>query len=247
MKKTKIIAHRGYSRKYPENTMVAFRKAMNYHAAGVEIDVHFSKDQQLVVCHDESIDRTSNGTGLIKDLTFEELRQLRFDKGFEQLKLSDDEVRLPTLEEVIIWLKNTNLILNIEIKNNIYQYKGIEEAVIELVRKYEVEEQVIISSFNHYAVQKVKTIAPEIKCGFLTFMNILDIADYCKRYGVENYHPYYKTLLPNEITALQKSNIGINPYTINEETDMQQAIDEGITYIITNEVEKAVALIEQQN
>lgn len=242
MKTSKIFAHRGYSGKFPENTMLAFREALHHRADGIELDVHFTKDKQLVVCHDETIDRTANGHGQIKEMTLAELKAYRFDQGFEHLNAAKETIAIPTLDEVLAWLKETDLLLNIEIKNNIYQYEGIEESVIELIDHYDIVDRIIISSFNHYSIRYVKALRPDIKCGFLTFSNILDIADYCTNNGVEYYHPHYLTLRPNEITELAAANIGINPYTINEPIALQEAIDNGMQYIITNEVETAVAL-----
>ncbi len=241
-KKSKIFAHRGYSGKYPENTMLSFKQAAYYQADGIELDVHMTKDYHLVVCHDETIQRTSNGNGTIKNMTLNELKQYRYDKGFEHLEAGKDEVTIPTLDEVMDWITGTNLLLNIEIKNNIYEYKGIIERVVHLIDEYQCLNQVIVSSFNHYTIRQVKLLNEEIICGFLTFSNILDIDNYCKNNGVEYYHPAYFTLRSNEITALQVAGIGINPYTLNTKEEIQQALQDNLNCIITNEVELGVAL-----
>ncbi|MBG9982399.1 glycerophosphodiester phosphodiesterase [Aerococcaceae bacterium DSM 111020] len=241
-KKSKIFAHRGYSGKFPENTMLSFKQAAFYHADGIELDVHMTKDNQLVVCHDETINRTSDGEGTIKEMTLEELKQYRFDKGFEYLDAEKAEITIPTLEEVLSWILETTLLLNIEIKNNIYDYNGIIEQIVQLIEKHQCLERVIVSSFNHYTIRQIKYLNEEIVCGFLTFSNILDIENYCKSNGVEYYHPAYFTLRPNEIKALQKAGIGINPYTLNSKVEIQQALEDNLNYIITNEVELGVAL-----
>jgi glycerophosphoryl diester phosphodiesterase len=164
MKKPVIIAHRGASAYAPENTMAAFKKALEMKAGGIEIDVHLTKDGYPVVVHDEKLGRTSNGTGLIKDKTLEELKELDFGSWFsEEFKNQS----IPTLDEVMELISTENILFNIELKSGAVLYHDIERIVVDMVKEYEMEERVIISSFNHYSLLEVKKIAPEIKIGFL--------------------------------------------------------------------------------
>src|SRR4051794_19058975 len=107
----KIIAHRGYSAKYPENTLAAFRACANLPIYGVEFDVHLTKDQQVVVIHDEAINRTSNGIGFIKDMTLQELRQFDYGGWFSEEFKGE---RIPTLQEVLNVFRGTDFRVNIE-------------------------------------------------------------------------------------------------------------------------------------
>ena len=130
MYKTRIWAHRGASGYAPENTLEAFKLAIDEKADGIELDVQLTKDKELVVIHDEKIDRTSNGKGYVKDYTLDELKKFNFNYGNEKY----EEVKIPTLKEVYELLKPTNLIINVEIKTGIIFYEGIEEKVLKLAK-----------------------------------------------------------------------------------------------------------------
>ena len=107
------LAHRGYSEKYPENTMIAFVEAIEGNFDGIETDVHLTKDNRLVLIHDEKINRTSNGKGYVKDLTYDELCKYNFNYHFKEYK-----EKIPLLEELLDYCKNRETILNLEIKTN---------------------------------------------------------------------------------------------------------------------------------
>ena len=141
-----IWGHRGASGYAPENTLPAFKMAADMGADGVELDIQMTKDGEIVVCHDEAIDRTSSGKGWLKDFTFEELRRLDFSNG----NSAYEGVKIPTMEEVFDLLEPTGLLINIEIKTGIVFYEKIEEKILELTKRKHWEDRVIYSSFNHY-------------------------------------------------------------------------------------------------
>lgn len=160
----KIIAHRGLSGFYPENTMLAFKKCLNLNIYGIELDVQKTKDNQLVVIHDEKVDRTFNGTGYIKDMTLNELQSL--NSNFRDYENNKD-CKIPTLKEVLTLFKPTDFIINIELKNNKIKYKNLEEDVISLVKELKMERRVIISSFRMKSLNKVKALCPKITRSYL--------------------------------------------------------------------------------
>ena len=127
-------AHRGFSGEYPENTMLAFKKAYETGCEGIELDVHLSKDGHLVVIHDETVDRTTDRTGFVRDFTLQELQEINAgtEEAFEGI---------PSFEEYCIWVKDLPLITNIEIKTNRYYYPGIEEKVLAMVEKYQLQKK----------------------------------------------------------------------------------------------------------
>ena len=172
--KTKVWAHRGASGYAPENTLDAFRKAVEMGADGIELDVQMTKDGELVVIHDETIDRVSNGKGWVKDYTYEELKKFNFNKT--HLEYTKEEI--PTLEQVYLLIKPTNLTINVEIKTGIVFYPGIEERVLELTERLGMKERVIYSSFNHYTIRKIKELDPQAKTGMLYEDGIIDAVDY---------------------------------------------------------------------
>ena len=132
---TKVWAHRGASGYAPENTLEAFKKAEKMKADGVELDVQLTKDGELVVIHDETVDRVSGEKGFVKDYTLKELKRLNVSKHMPSY---DKKTRIPTLDEVFDLLKNTEMTINIELKNGIVQYKNLEKKVLALVEEYDM-------------------------------------------------------------------------------------------------------------
>lgn len=230
------IAHRGYSGKFDENTMLAFKKAIEYKADGIETDVQLSKDGIPVIIHDETLDRTTNGCGFIEEYTLEELKKFKTDSG----------ERIPTLEELLELVSKSELkVLNLELKNSIIEYKGLEEKVLDLIEKYKLRNRVIISSFNHMSLVKIRNIEKDngiqnkIKLGALTDSTLANVADYLKGIEVECYHPFFKSIINKDYSKeIVDSGVEINPYTVNTKEDFKQVVENGVVGIITNEVEK---------
>lgn len=228
----KVYAHRGYSGKYPENTMLAFREAALTGCDGIELDVQLTKDGTVVVIHDETIDRTTDGTGFVKDYTYEELKKYNADMickgkhGFESI---------PTFEEYCIWAKDQELVTNIEIKTGVYYYEDLEEKTLELVRKYGLEKKVFFSSFNHVSLIRLKELAPEIQCGaLLEHQGLGNPGYYCDRYGFECYHPGFKGLTEDHVKSCKAHGIKINVWTVNDMAALEQLYDWGCDGAISN-------------
>ncbi len=182
----KVIAHRGYCGKYPENTMLAFKKAVEAGCDEIELDVQLTKDGKVVVIHDETIDRVTNGSGLVRDYTLEELQKFHAGSVFgDQYGF----VNIPSFEEYCQWAAGQKVTTNIELKTGIFYYEELEEKTIEIIRKYGLEEKVMFSSFNPLSLIEAKRIAPEIPCGFLVDAPLGNAGYYCKKYGFEFFHP----------------------------------------------------------
>ena len=130
MKQPKIFAHRGASSYAPETTLPAFALAASQGADGIELDVHLTRDGQLVVIHDETLERTTNGSGWVKDHTLAQLQQLRADNHMPGFA----DASIPTLEQVLELVKPTGMLVNIELKTSLIWYEGLEEKPVELVR-----------------------------------------------------------------------------------------------------------------
>lgn len=236
---TKNFAHRGFSGKYPENTMLAFSKAIEIGADGIELDVQLTKDNVPIIIHDEKIDRTTNGTGFVVDYTYEELKQFDASYIFKDFGFN----HIPTLEEYFELVKDYDIITNIELKTGINEYLGIEKIVLDLIRKYNISEKIIISSFNHFSVLRMKELAPDMKYGFLSEDWIIDAGTYVSNQNVSCYHPRYNNLIPSVIKDLKENNLEINTWTVNEEKDMRYLIENGIDAIIGNYPDLAKKII----
>jgi glycerophosphoryl diester phosphodiesterase len=231
MNRTLVWAHRGASGYAPENTLVAFHKAIELKADGIELDVQMTKDGQLVIIHDETVNRVSNAKGWVKDYTFNEIRELNVNKKFPEYGI----VPIPTLEEVYQLLKDTNLTINVELKNGIVFYENLEEKVLALTYNMGLQDRVIYSSFNHYSVMKLKKLDSTVKAGFLYEDGYLDMPQYAYDHGVEALHPaLYNLQYPNFLEQCMEKNIEVRPWTINQREEMKMLCDFGINAIITN-------------
>lgn len=234
-----IFAHRGFSGLYPENTMLAFRKAAEVGCDGIELDVQLTKDGVIVIMHDETIDRTTNGKGNLRDYTYEEL--CAFDCCGKFTGMYDFQ-RIPTLQEYLEWVKDTGLLTNIELKNSVYYYENLEEKVIDMVRELGMEDRVIFSSFNLVSVTKCKRMIPEIPMGFLSETRVDNMGAFAKEYQVEYYHPDKSYLTENQVEDCHRKGIGVNVWTVNKKTDMERMAEWKVDGIFTNYPDKAKEL-----
>lgn len=186
-KKVNIWAHRGCSMQYPENTLEAFEAAAKLpEITGIELDVQFTKDKTVVVFHDENVARVTNGMKNICEYTLEELKQL------EIRSVNGTIARIPTLEEVLVFLKpyciNKGLLINIELKTSVIRYPGIEEATLALVRKYDLEAYIIYSSFLPESVARMKQLNPMAQTGMLAG-SLEDAILYARSTHADALHP----------------------------------------------------------
>lgn len=228
---TKIYAHRGASGYAPENTLEAFKLAIKQGAEGIELDVQLTKDGEVVVIHDETIDRVSNKTGFVKDYTLAELREFSFDNNIEGYK----NTKIPTLKEVLELLKPTNLMLNIELKTSIIWYENIEEKVLKLVYDTDMRDRVIYSSFNHYSIKKIKNLDEKANTALLFGDVILYTVNYIKNANIPAIHPpVYQLKMDNFLDEYINSGLDIRVWTVNNPDDMQSLINKNIDAIITN-------------
>lgn len=228
---TKNFAHRGFSGKYPENTMLAFEKAIEAGCEGMEFDVQFSKDGEMVIFHDETVNRTTNGKGRIKDHTFEELSLL--DASYIYMGTYGVN-RIPTLREYFDLVKDLPVISNIELKTGIYEYEGIERSVYDLIKEYDIKDRIIISSFNHFTIRRMKAIDPTMKCGLLEESWLIDAGKYVKTAGVECYHPIFRCLNDDVVNEVKSHGIEINTWTVNEVEDIEDMIRKNVDSVISN-------------
>ena len=235
-----IWAHRGASGYCPENTLAAFQKAVELCADGIELDVQMTKDGELVVCHDETIDRTSNGSGWIKDKTLAELKALDFSCGQKDFS----GATIPTMREVFELLSDTDILINIELKTGIVFYPGMAEKLLELTAECGFKDRVIYSSFNHYTIKHMREISPEAKLGFLYADGTIDMPAYAQKYGVQALHPaLYNIQFPGFIEECHKEGIAVNVWTVDSDEYIEMSYRAGVDAIITNYPDKAFEVI----
>ncbi len=240
---SKIFAHRGYSGKYPENTMLAFRKAVEAGADGIELDVQLTRDGEVVIIHDELVDRTTNGKGRVNNYTLEELRKLDASAGYVGVYGVNP---IPTFREYCEYVKDLPIVTNIEMKTGVLEYLGIEEKVLNMIHEFHLEDRVVISSFNHFTIKRMMAMEPELKYGFLSETWIINAGKYCHEQGVDCYHPLFRNLIPSVVDELKSYGLEINTYTVNTPEDVQDMLDKGIDIIISNFPEMALEVREKQ-
>lgn len=234
-----VIGHRGDPTHAPENTIASFKKAIELGVNGIELDVQMSKDGYLVVIHDEKVDRTTDGNGFVKDYTLKELKNL--DAGIKFGKEFAGE-RIPTLEEVFQLIKRYNVLVNIEVKSGIALYEGIEEKLVEIIRGYDFVDRTVISSFNHYSLRDIKSMAPEMRIGLLYQCGLVRPWYIARRMKAYSLHPFYYNIIPEVVAGCKKHDIKLFPWTVDRVNDMKRMIKYGVDGVITNDPQTLIQI-----
>jgi glycerophosphoryl diester phosphodiesterase len=227
-----VIGHRGAMGYCPENTVVSFERGLALGADWIELDVHLSRDGALVVIHDDSVDRTTNGHGLVKDLTLDELRRLDAGSWYAPEFAGQ---RLLTLDEVLGWARERGATLDIEIKNVPMYYAGIESAVVEALDRTAMSEQAIVISFDHRAVQRVKQLDGRIVTGVLYAGRPTDGGvGLAKQAGAEALLPQWSYVTPEDVQLAHAAGLIVAPWTTSEPAQLERLIAAGVDAIGTN-------------
>jgi len=211
-----VIAHRGASMTAPENTLAAFRLALEQGADGIELDVRRTRDGHLVVIHDATLERVAGKPGEVSALPLETLRGLDIGSG----------ERIPTLAEVLA-LAKTHLLVDIELK-----VAGIEPVVLDLVREAGMEPQVLITSFLEDAVAAVRQAAPHVPAGLLQQWPAPERA---RALGVPVYLPNIGMLSGDLMAACRRTHLRVIPWTIRREDEAVAAVRLGVAGIIADD------------
>lgn len=237
-----IIAHRGSSGHAPENTLAAFKLAVDQKADMIELDVHLSKDGELIVSHDDFINRTTNGKGQISEMTVSEIK--KYDAGLWYHEEFQGE-RIPLLDEVFDLVPN-NIKINVEIKNIPSFYENIEKKLLDLLVKRNRMDSVVVSSFDHQVLNRLKHLEPMIKIGLLYYSSLVSHSKYTAIFDVPVYslHPYYGAIQKSDVTEALKTGLEIYPWTVNVIEEMEKLIQYGVTGIITNYPDKMTQLLK---
>lgn len=235
---TEIWCHRGYSGKYPENTMLAFRKAAETRVEGIELDVQLTRDGEVVILHDEALDRTTDGRGPVAEKTLLELRKCNAAKNFPDFGFQP----VPTFREYLEFASKVGIFTDIELKTGVNPYPGIEEKVWAMVREYHLEDKVMFSSFRYESLLRMRRIAPGVDCGYLSEDWTADLPEHILGLGLQACHPLYLDLTALRCRRLQKAGLPINTYTPNSAGALRRLMGWGVNAVITNEPEKALEI-----
>ncbi len=235
------VAHRGDPMKKPQNTRSSFLSALAYDIDMIETDINMTGDGRLVVIHDQGVDFTSNGKGEVSSYTLAEIRRLDFGSwmgpGFS------GEV-IMTLEELLELAREHDVALNIEIKNGPHIYEGIEKKVVTVLRDLASADRVIISSFDHTAITRIKEIAPDVLCGILFSGAFIDPITPARLAHADGLHPEYSWVHENLVSAARAAGLFVNVWTVDNEAQMKRMAGLGVSGILSNYPERLVSVLK---
>jgi glycerophosphoryl diester phosphodiesterase len=229
-----VIAHRGASAYAPENTMAAFKRAVELGADAIELDAKLTRDGVVTILHDDKLDRTTNGVGRLRSFSIEEIH--KFDAGVKFASKFEGE-RIPTLREVFRKFSD-EILMNIELTNYSSKWDDLPERVIQLVVEFDLVERVLLSSFNPFVLMKCRRISREIPTALLIHGReprlLRNIFQAFLKYDF--YHPH-EALVDSEVIGKK---LKINAWTVNDELRIKELLTLGITGIITDVPDVAI-------
>ena len=231
-----IIAHRGVSARYPENTLAAFRAAGKAGAHMIELDVNLSRDRQLVVIHDDTVDRTTDGSGAVRGLAMEQIRRLDAGSWFDPRFNGE---RVPTLGQVLDAVKG-QLMVNIEIKPEAFEDPGppdaVERQVLALVQEVAMTANVLVSSFEWQVLERLRRLDPDIALGLLSDVPADDnLLHWFQRLQAFSWHPDYRVLTRPQVKALHDRGARIFPYAVDGSIDVSGMLSMGVDGLILDD------------
>lgn len=237
---TSVWAHRGASAYAPENTLAAFRMALEQGAHGIELDVQLSRDGELVVIHDERVDRTTNGTGWVADHTLAELKRLdagRRKRGFAR-------ERIPLLAEVFDLVADSDCTINVELKNSEVAYPGLEDAVLALISEWGVADRVWLSSFNHESLRDLRAGGVGMPLGLLTQDVMVEPWKYASALGMQAFHPAgYAVRDRSVVDESHAAGLAVHVWTVDDPSDLRRLSDWGVDAVFTNKPDVALSVL----
>lgn len=236
-----VVAHRGGSLLAPENTLLAFEAGIKAKADQLELDIHLSKDDVMIIMHDPTLKRTTNQSGTIGDYTVDELKQFNAASSHEGHPFTE----IPTLKEVLDLVKDTDLELQIEIKvdNDGNRYEGIEEQLVAMLNEYDLIDRSIIISFDFPSLTRIHELEPKLRRGALVSKDYMSkigskgpdaVAQGIKDLGVEFIGINHVYLSANLYAALRVQGLGVGAWTVNDESTMKKIAALGVDFITTD-------------
>ena len=229
-----ILGHRGAKNYAPENTLASFTLALEQGADGVELDAKLSADGYVVVHHDTTVDRTTDGTGRISQLSLAELRELDAGSFFSEAFRGE---KIPTLDEVFETI-GKRAITNVELTNYFTPRDNLVEKVCELVRRHALQKRIIFSSFFGMNLRKAAKFLPEVPRGLLAFRGWKGA--WARSFGFafgdfQALHPYLTDVTAQQVQRVHRLNRKINVWTVDQEEDVRRLVAWGVDGFITSD------------
>lgn len=243
--RTLVWAHRGASAYAPQNTNAAFALAAEMGADGIELDVHLTKDGEVLVCHDDTVETTSDGKGLIRDLTLAEIKKFNFAYRADSTQFVDKYgfVPAPTLAEVYELLAPTSMTVNVELKT---RDEELLRLVAQIAREYKMEKRVWYSSFFHDALTGLLKYAPEAKIAPLCGPYDGEPWDYTASLKAAAMHPHHGVITgrPEIVREFHRRGLRLHPWTVDDEELMKTLVALGVDALITDVPDAARRIVD---
>jgi glycerophosphoryl diester phosphodiesterase len=239
---TRVIAHRGLSSLGPENTLIAIEKAIEAGAAMVEVDVTVTADGRVICLHDETLDRTTSGSGLPGDFTLAEIKQLDAGSWFAPEYAGE---RIPTLAEVLETV-NGRILINVEIKSEAVEH-GVVPKVAALIAEHEMIDQVVVSSFSPEALRLMKTADPSVITATLYNKELhtgRDPLEIVQDVGSRGFNISSKRVTPEMVDRCHKHGIPVAVYTVNDTAEMLRLMAMGVDAVFTDHADTMLEMTQ---
>jgi glycerophosphoryl diester phosphodiesterase len=228
----KILGHRGFSSKYPENTRIAFRKALELPIDGIELDVHLTEDGVPVVIHDATVNRTTDGEGLVSRLRSDQISLLNAANAYPELGRQE----VPSLQDVLddAYQCKPHVCCNIEIKVDDGNWEALVDATAAVVRNHPLASQVVFSSFHHESIAYLKQRCPQLTVGLLFGGDTTDAWNVARQVGAYSVHLNARYTTAEHIAACHASDLRVAVWTVDAAPDLERFIRLNTDYLITN-------------
>jgi len=235
----KIFAHRGYSAEYPENTMLAFKKAVEAGCDGIQIDLHFSRDRYLMIIHDQSLSRMTDAIGFVRHHAASDLKNYNIKGAY-----SGETQHIPSLSDYFDWAKDMPFSTIIELKNDQFQYPEMEDELIRQVLRFDMADKVMLTSRRFSSVEELKRRWPHIRAGLTMESGDLDALE-----SLIHAHGDF-VIVPIDrlddafVEACRNAELAIYPSNLLTKRDYARAEAFGCTLLLTTNVDKAREVLQ---
>jgi glycerophosphoryl diester phosphodiesterase len=239
--KVLVLGHRGAMGYAPENTMASFELGRDLGSDMLELDVHLSKDKELVIMHDGDVSRTTDGNGRVRDMTLNEIKQLDAGVTFDERFKGQ---RVPTLEEVLSWAKG-RIPLVIEIKGDPHPAPEIGEKLVAAVEQYGMQDSVVVISFHHPVVKHVKALAPELATGILYTGRLADPVGAARAANADSVRPQWSYWTREDVEAVHAADLVAHAWNADAEERMEYLVGLGVDSIGSNYPDRLRAFLDR--
>lgn len=235
-----LVGHRGAAGSAPENTMPSFERALSLGADAIELDVHLSRDGIPVVIHDHTVDRTTNGHGMVSEMTVAELKALDAAARFDGASF---DARIPTLDEVLSWARGKTRVV-IELKGT--HTPGLVRSTLDLVQKHGMLSDVMLISFDHFALRETRQINRDVCTGALYVGRPVDPVSVATSCGADAICPHWASISPEDVALAHRAGLAVCVWTVNQPVEIAAALSLGIDGITSDVPDRILANLESR-